>query len=290
MLSPLIQSLRALFLLGASAIAFQLGSSTQLFVLVALGVTRDELDGPPARPAAWLAALIAGSLALQAIPWFAALIHRGGVAARLRLVRPRPGSAPVTPLILGTLACWALGAALVLTAARWLPAPAQGLVDLAHDLAAAPLGWKAALVLTATLTSAAGDELLFRGFLQSVLLERWPPAITIAISSLASALVRGSVSQFLITLPLAVWFGLLAARTGSVLPGMLCHALTNLAGWLAVLGGALDGHAGARPLIACGIAATLGLVALAAARRSGRATLTSAAPARSRTASPRVSR
>jgi hypothetical protein len=98
------------------------------------------------------------------------------------------------------------------------------------------------------------------------------------------------VSQFLITLPLAVWLGLLAARSGSVLPGMLCHALANLAGWLAVLGGALDGRAGARPLIACGVAAALGLVALAAARRSGRSPLTNAAPARSRTASPRASR
>ncbi len=88
-----------------------------------------------------------------------------------------------------------------------------------------------AISLVSIITSAIPavvEEALYRGYLQRRLLQRWPPAVSIGISTLLFALLHGDSLQHIISVvPFGVIAGLLAYRTNSIKPGMLVHALYN---------------------------------------------------------------
>ena len=71
------------------------------------------------------------------------------------------------------------------------------------------------------------EEVLFRGYVQRRLLQRWSPWAAIAMSSLLFSLMHLDPSHVALALPLGVWLGVLAWRTGSIWPGVLCHASVN---------------------------------------------------------------
>ncbi len=71
------------------------------------------------------------------------------------------------------------------------------------------------------------EELAFRGFLLGALLRRFRPWVAILLSSFLFALYHGNVFQFAPSFVAGVVLALLAARTGSVWPGMLLHAVHN---------------------------------------------------------------
>lgn len=79
-----------------------------------------------------------------------------------------------------------------------------------------------------------GEEILFRGFLQKALQARLRPAAAIAISSLIFALAHGAMPRILLALPFGIWLGIVFWRTGSIWPGIVCHALIN-GGWNVVM-------------------------------------------------------
>ena len=72
-----------------------------------------------------------------------------------------------------------------------------------------------------------GEELLFRGYLQTRLLARLPSGAAIAISSLIFAAAHMDPIHVVAVLPLGIWFGTVAWRTGSVIPAILCHVVNN---------------------------------------------------------------
>jgi membrane protease YdiL (CAAX protease family) len=71
------------------------------------------------------------------------------------------------------------------------------------------------------------EELLFRGYLQSRLLRRWPPVAAIALSTLLFAAAHMDPLHVVGVMPLGIWLGVVAWRTGSVWPAVLCHASNN---------------------------------------------------------------
>jgi sodium transport system permease protein len=71
------------------------------------------------------------------------------------------------------------------------------------------------------------EELAFRGFILGGLRRRFQPWMAVLISSFLFALHHFNVFQFVPTFILGVVLGLLAWRSGSVLPGMVFHALHN---------------------------------------------------------------
>lgn len=73
-------------------------------------------------------------------------------------------------------------------------------------------------------------EILFRGYVQRRLLERWPPWVAIVFSSLGYMLVHMDVSNALFSLPPAIWFGWIAWKTNSVWPSIGSHML-GLVAW-----------------------------------------------------------
>jgi membrane protease YdiL (CAAX protease family) len=83
------------------------------------------------------------------------------------------------------------------------------------------------LVLFITLAPAFVEELFFRGYLQRRLLARWHPAVAILVVGLLFAAFHGTPAWALAVFPLGLWFGVLAWRTGSLWPGIACHAFVN---------------------------------------------------------------
>jgi membrane protease YdiL (CAAX protease family) len=71
------------------------------------------------------------------------------------------------------------------------------------------------------------EELLFRGYIQSRLLQRWPAWVAILATSTLFALPHVTPSAVVLVFPLGLWLGVLAWRTGSVWPGIFCHAFVN---------------------------------------------------------------
>lgn len=89
------------------------------------------------------------------------------------------------------------------------------------------------LLVLAALVPALGEELLFRGYLQTRLTERWPAGWAILASALMFSAMHLSPLHALSVLPLSLWLGLVAWRAGSIWPAILGHAANNT---LATLG------------------------------------------------------
>jgi membrane protease YdiL (CAAX protease family) len=77
------------------------------------------------------------------------------------------------------------------------------------------------------------EESLFRGYIQRRLLQRWSPAAAIATSTAFFTLAHFDLQHMFSVIPLGVWLAYLAWRTGTLWPGMLCHAAQNIFALLA---------------------------------------------------------
>lgn len=71
------------------------------------------------------------------------------------------------------------------------------------------------------------EEILFRGYLQTRLLERWSPGMAIFVSALLFAVFHLIPHTIVFAFPLGIWFGYIAWKTGSIWPTILAHALIN---------------------------------------------------------------
>jgi membrane protease YdiL (CAAX protease family) len=147
--------------------------------------------------------------------------------------RERVGLVPQTGRKFGLLRLASL-AAFTLSAAL---ATAIGFSLLAGEPAAAVLNegvddtswWSLVLIsIILSLLPAILEEIVFRGYIQRRLLQRWSPAAAIGISTLLFALLHfDSLQHILAVVPLGLITGLVAWRTNSARPGMLVHAIHN---------------------------------------------------------------
>jgi uncharacterized protein len=142
---------------------------------------------------------------------------------RLGLV-PVQTSWSVYPLAaLGSLFPLAIGFALATLLALIIPADLS-VMKLYENITPA---MSVVFVLFIAVVPGIVEELLFRGYVQRRLLERWRPAVAIGITSVLFALVHVMPHSIVAVLPLGIWFGVVAWKSGSVYPGMLCHAFVN---------------------------------------------------------------
>jgi len=74
---------------------------------------------------------------------------------------------------------------------------------------------------------AIGEELLFRGYVQRRLEQRFHPAWAIGLGAAAFAVIHLNVPQACGTFLLGLWLGYLTHRTGSVYPAIFCHFVNN---------------------------------------------------------------
>jgi membrane protease YdiL (CAAX protease family) len=88
-------------------------------------------------------------------------------------------------------------------------------------------GFLVGLLLLVAVLPGVVEELLFRGYVQSRLLRRWPPLLAVLVSALVFSAAHLDPLHMLGVVPLGIWLGLVAWRADSVIPAMLCHAVNN---------------------------------------------------------------
>jgi membrane protease YdiL (CAAX protease family) len=158
--------------------------------------------------------------------------------SRLGLVRPALPGWGYAVLPLGSVVPLALGLAFAYALAQVLPPDRSG--ELLYN----QMTWSAAVPFILFIALAPGllEELLFRGYIQRRLLERWSPWTAILITSALFTVMHVTPHAMVAVIPLAIWLCVIAWRTGSVWPGVVCHAFVNgswnvlqvgrkLAGW-----------------------------------------------------------
>ncbi|HEY6103632.1 MAG TPA: CPBP family glutamic-type intramembrane protease [bacterium] len=102
---------------------------------------------------------------------------------------------------------------------------------LQRPLTAAQTVW---IVLLVCVLVPIGEEIFFRGFVYGTL-RRWGVVAGIVLSSLFFGAVHQQIVHFLPIAILGVILALLYERTGSLLPGMVVHAVNNLVAVVGVL-------------------------------------------------------
>jgi membrane protease YdiL (CAAX protease family) len=143
--------------------------------------------------------------------------------ARLGWVRPalRPWAYPVVAV--GSLIPLAVGLGLAY-ALSFMLAPDTSTNGLYERMT-----WAAAVPFLVVIMLAPGffEESLFRGYIQRRLLQRWSAWVAIAVTTMLFALMHVTPHAVLAMIPFGAWLGVLAWRTGSVWPGVVCHAFVN---------------------------------------------------------------
>jgi len=140
----------------------------------------------------------------------------------LRLWQPPPGAWSRERLsgLFGIIAL--IGALYVL----WIVAPSPGAPP---DLSQYPTtAFRISVLVMGAVVSGVVEEMAFRGYMQSQL-ERFGPALAIVVTSIVFTLIHAThgLQALLVLAPgyffASVLYGLLAIRTGSILPGMVLH-------------------------------------------------------------------
>jgi len=110
---------------------------------------------------------------------------------------------------------------------RIFPMPDQITRALADLMTIRSFADGAILILGAVGVAGIAEEMLFRGFLQNSLEHRMPAARAIAIGALLFALMHFNPWWFPDVLMMGVLLGLLAWRSGSIVPCIVIHVLYN---------------------------------------------------------------
>jgi membrane protease YdiL (CAAX protease family) len=183
----------------------------------------DRLTQLLAHPALFLAMTGAGQVAFGLAAIIPAALSKTPTKERLGVV-PLRQSWTIYPLtMIGSLAPLgvAVGAAHLL--AQVLE-PDQSVRLLFERMT---LGWSVPFVLFIAFAPGFFEEMLFRGYMQRRLLQRWRPWTAITVTSVIFGLMHVMPHAIVVALPLGFWFGVIAWRTGSIGPCIACHAFVN---------------------------------------------------------------
>ncbi|MEX2223244.1 MAG: CPBP family intramembrane glutamic endopeptidase [Candidatus Rokuibacteriota bacterium] len=171
--------------------------------------------------AALLVGVPASSLALVALALLAAgRPRREGV----RLLPSHVSGRALAAMIVGVLALsqglesLALLLGLGLGAnVEWIARTLGGASPLALVLAVLVVGGVAPV----------GEELFFRGFMQTRLRRVWSPGPAILVTALAFGLIHGEWVHGVLAAGIGLYLGLVAERSASVIPAVICHVANN---------------------------------------------------------------
>lgn len=131
------------------------------------------------------------------------------------------------PAILAVLLAFTLHPVVIAahgTLQRWMPVSDDLRRAIEKFIGASSLSEQLLLI---ALLPAIFEELAFRGFILSGLLRKNPPYRAIAISAILFGVIHMIPQQMVNATFLGLVLGLIATRSGSVLPGMLFHGLNN---------------------------------------------------------------
>ena len=238
---------------------FMSGGFVAVIAAVATGgVTFDPAGGadPEAamnaavmRPAVLLPALLTTQLAFIAVAGAAAMLSPVPWRRRLRLVRARLPWYGYPIVALGTLAL-GLGSGILI---EMVGLGEEGVLE---EFEKAIAGMRGLLLFTAAavigLAPGFGEEVLFRGYMQTRLVQRWPRLLAIFVTAVLFGVMHMDVVQGAFAICMGLFVGEVVERTGSIWPAIVGHAFNNAS---ATVMGALMGSEAAA-VEAAGEAAT----------------------------------
>jgi membrane protease YdiL (CAAX protease family) len=164
-----------------------------------------------------------GQLAFALAAIVPAMLSSTPIRQRLGLLPAQP-SWTVYPLTMfGSLMPLAVGLGLALALAQLVPGD-PSVARLFENMTPA---MAVPFVLFIALAPGVCEELLFRGYVQRRLLARWRPLVAIGVTSFCFSLMHVMPHAIVATLPLGLWFGVIAWRSGSIVPCIACHAFVN---------------------------------------------------------------
>ena len=175
------------------------------------------------QPGPFLFLGLLGQIALGGVAIAAAWISPMPLRSRLGLVRPRWSASTSAVAIVGSIVPFTIGIAGAYALAEVLPPDPA----VAKMYAAMTPAWAVPFLLFISLAPGFFEEVMFRGYVQRRLLERWPAWIAILFTSLVFAIVHVAPHAVVFAFPLGVWLGMMAAKSGSTWPGIVCHAAIN---------------------------------------------------------------
>jgi membrane protease YdiL (CAAX protease family) len=174
-------------------------------------------------PGPFIGMNLLSQLAMGGTAVAAAFLSPQPLRERLGLVAPSLGAGSTSVLILGAIVPTLIGLSLAYALAEVIE-PDENVQRLYAQMTAE---WAIPFIVFIALGPGICEELLFRGYMQRRLLERWGTVAAITLVSLLFAVVHAMPHAIVFALPIGVWLGLLAWRTGSTWPGILCHAAVN---------------------------------------------------------------
>jgi len=196
------------------------------FSFVAVAVVRSLYPDLPDRAALeGLPGLLAGSIASSAAFVLTALIASGSAApAALRLVPGRETGRTLVLAIVGMLALGqTLDSLLVLTGLAH-----HGNILLIRQALARATGPDLFLaVLVVGVLAGSAEEIFFRGYMQSRLVQRLPRGVAVLVTAVCFGVFHLDWLHGLLALILGVYLGWLTELTGSALPAVVCHVINN---------------------------------------------------------------
>lgn len=216
-----------------------------------------------ADPGVFLAILGLGAVTNAALALAAGGMAREPWRARLALAPPRRAAAGVALACAGALGL-ALGFDALTSALRVRPSGTLELIRHALSAGAGRGSHATALFLVGLVVMAVlapvGEELLFRGYMQRRLVQRWGTAAGVLVTAGLFGLAHLDKLQSPFAMVLGVLLGWITVRADSILPALVAHATVN--GW-AVFATRLA--LSPRTPASCAVVGSLGLVLVVAA-------------------------
>jgi len=187
------------------------------------GQLQTELLASLSHPAAFIALAALGQLPMGGGALLAAWFSPVPLARRLGFVPSAWSGRETAIVLLGTIVPFAIGISSAYALAEVI-SPDPSVKKLYESMTPA---WFCLFIPFIALAPAFNEEMLFRGYMQRRLLERFNPWVALAVTSIIFGLFHLMPHAIVAAFPLGVWLGLMAWRSGSIWPGIICHALVN---------------------------------------------------------------
>lgn len=83
-------------------------------------------------------------------------------------------------------------------------------------------------VMIIGLVAGTGEELFFRGYMQTRLAERWRPSTAVLVTSVCFGLLHLDPVHALLAFVIGLYLGTITELAGSALPAVVCHVINNV--------------------------------------------------------------
>lgn len=221
----------------ATVVALVLSIATQAVVaailagsMLASGVPPQELEEtlvPELMSPPWfIAMLVLSQFSILASATIAAALSPVPLFDRLGLVAPRCPKWAHAVFVVGSALPLALGVGSAYLVSKLIE-PDESVQSLYEQMNST---WAIPFIVLIGLLPGVCEEVLFRGYMQRRLIDRWGPVAGILATSIVFGLFHVTPHGIALATILGLWLGILAYRTGSIWSGIFCHALIN-SGW-----------------------------------------------------------